>query len=43
MYILGENPVLTDPNSNHVRSGLANLEFLVVHELFLTETANMPM
>lgn len=39
MYILGENPVLTDPNSNHVRSGLANLEFLVVHELFLTETA----
>jgi formate dehydrogenase alpha subunit len=39
MYILGENPVLTDPNSNHIRSGLANLEFLVVHELFLTETA----
>ncbi len=39
MYILGENPVLTDPNSNHIRSGLENLEFLVVHELFLTETA----
>ena len=39
MYILGENPVLTDPNSNHIRSGLANLEFLVVQELFLTETA----
>lgn len=39
MYILGENPVLTDPNSHHIRSGLANLEFLVVHELFLTETA----
>lgn len=39
MYILGENPVLTDPNSNHVRSGLEKLEFLVVHELFLTETA----
>ncbi len=39
MYILGENPVLTDPNSNHIRSGLDNLEFLVVHELFLTETA----
>jgi len=39
MYILGENPVLTDPNSNHIRSGLEKLEFLVVHELFLSETA----
>lgn len=39
MFILGENPVLTDPNSNHIRSGLANLEFLLVQELFLTETA----
>lgn len=39
MYILGENPVLSDPNSNHIRSGLEKLEFLVVHELFLTETA----
>lgn len=39
MYILGENPVLTDPNSNHIRSGLEKMEFLVVHELFLTETA----
>lgn len=39
MYILGENPVLTDPNSNHIRSGLDKLEFLVVQELFLTETA----
>ena len=28
MYILGENPVLTDPNSSHIRSGLENLEFL---------------
>lgn len=39
MYILGENPVLTDPNSNHIRKGLAKLDFLVVQELFLTETA----
>lgn len=39
MYILGENPVLTDPNANHIKSGLEKLEFLVVHELFLTETA----
>ena len=39
MYILGENPVLSDPNSNHIRKGLEKLEFLVIHELFLTETA----
>lgn len=39
MYILGENPVLTDPNSNHIRSGLEKLDFLVVQELFMTETA----
>jgi formate dehydrogenase alpha subunit len=39
MYILGENPVLTDPNANHVRAALEKLEFLVVQELFLTETA----
>lgn len=39
MYILGENPVLTDPNTNEIRSGLEKLEFLVVQELFLSETA----
>ncbi len=39
MYILGENPVLSDPNTNHIRAGLEKLEFLVVQELFLTETA----
>jgi len=39
MYILGENPVLTDPNANHIKSGLDKLEFLVVQELFFTETA----
>jgi formate dehydrogenase alpha subunit len=39
MYILGENPVLTDPNANHIKAALGNLEFLVVQELFLTETA----
>jgi NADH-quinone oxidoreductase subunit G len=39
MYILGENPVLTDPNSEQIQSALTNLEFLVVHDLFLTETA----
>ncbi len=39
MFILGENPVLTDADSNEIRSGLENLDFLVVQELFLTETA----
>lgn len=39
MFILGENPVLTDPNSNHIRAALEKLDFLVVDELFLTETA----
>ena len=39
MYMLGENPFLSDPNINKVRKGLANLEFLVVQDIFLTETA----
>ncbi|MBW2388545.1 MAG: formate dehydrogenase subunit alpha, partial [Deltaproteobacteria bacterium] len=39
MYILGENPFLSDPNTNKVREGLGNLEFLVVQDIFLTETA----
>lgn len=40
MYILGENPVLTDPDANHIRAALEKLDFLVVQELFLTETAH---
>jgi formate dehydrogenase major subunit len=39
MYMMGENPFLSDPNSNKVRKALANLEFLVVQDIFLTETA----
>ena len=39
MYILGENPFISDPNSNKVRRALANLDFLVVQDIFLTETA----
>ena len=39
MYILGENPFLSDPNTNKVRKGLSNLDFLVVQDIFLTETA----
>ncbi len=39
MYILGENPAMSDPDLNHAREGLAMLEHLVVQDLFLTETA----
>ncbi len=39
MYILGENPFISDPNSNKVRAALSSLEFLVVQDIFLTETA----
>ena len=39
MYIMGENPAMSDPNANHVREAFAKLEHLVVQEIFLTETA----
>ena len=41
MYIVGENPVLSDANANHVRIALQSLDFLVVQEIFLTETAQL--
>jgi formate dehydrogenase alpha subunit len=41
IYIMGENPVLSDPDSNHVVEALKNLEFLVVQEIFLSETAEL--
>jgi predicted molibdopterin-dependent oxidoreductase YjgC len=40
MYIMGENPIITDPNINHTIEALKKLEFLVVQDLFLTETAH---
>ncbi|MBU7013894.1 MAG: formate dehydrogenase subunit alpha [Theionarchaea archaeon] len=39
MYIVGENPMVSDPNTNHVERALKNLEFLVVQDIFMTETA----
>jgi predicted molibdopterin-dependent oxidoreductase YjgC len=39
MYIMGENPVITDPNMNHTVKALENLEFLVVQDIFMTDTA----
>ena len=41
MYIVGENPVRSDANANHVRKALNALEFLVVQDIFLTETAEL--
>ena len=39
MYIMGENPAMSDPDAQHAREGLAMLEHLVVQDLFMTETA----
>jgi formate dehydrogenase alpha subunit len=41
MYIMGENPILSDPDANHVREALSKLDFLVVQDMFLTETAQL--
>jgi formate dehydrogenase major subunit len=39
MYIMGENPAMSDPDANHARAALAALQHLVVQDIFLTETA----
>ncbi len=39
LYVMGENPVLSDPDSSHVEEGLQNVELLVVQDIFMTETA----
>jgi formate dehydrogenase major subunit len=39
MYIMGENPAMSDPDVQHAREAFANLDHLVVQEIFLTETA----
>ncbi len=40
MYVLGENPAMSDPDADHAREALAKLDHLVVQDIFLTETAN---
>ena len=40
MYIMGENPAMSDPDLNHARAALAHLEHLVVQDIFLTETCS---
>ncbi|MEO6408066.1 MAG: formate dehydrogenase subunit alpha [Burkholderiaceae bacterium] len=39
MYVMGENPAMSDPDANHAREALAALDHLVVQDIFLTETA----
>jgi formate dehydrogenase major subunit len=39
MYVMGENPAMSDPDASHAREALAELEHLVVQDIFLTETA----
>jgi formate dehydrogenase (coenzyme F420) alpha subunit len=41
MYIMGENPMISDPDLTHVEKALNNLEFLVVQDIFMTETAEL--
>jgi formate dehydrogenase major subunit len=39
MYIMGENPMMSDPNTNHVEQALRSLDFMVVQDIFPSETA----
>ena len=41
LYVIGENPMVSDPDLNHAEKCLTNLEFLVVQDIFLTETARL--
>lgn len=41
MFIMGENPMLSDPDINHVREALNKLDFLVVQDIFLSESAKL--
>ena len=41
LYCMGEDPVITDADANHVRKGLKALDFLVVQDIFMSETAKL--
>ncbi|HDQ70536.1 MAG TPA: hypothetical protein ENN19_00380 [Chloroflexi bacterium] len=41
LYVIGENPMTSDPDLNHVRHALEETEFLVVQDMFMTETAQL--
>ncbi len=41
LYVMGENPILSEPNMNHALKAFKSLDFLIVQDLFLTETAEL--
>ena len=41
LYIIGENPLVSDPDLNHAKKSIQNLDFLVVQDIFMTETAQL--
>jgi formate dehydrogenase major subunit len=41
LYIIGENPLVSDPDVNHAEKSLNNLDFMVVQDIFLSETARL--
>ncbi len=41
LYVMGENPMLSDPDVNHVKKALEKVDFMVVQDIFLTETAEL--
>jgi formate dehydrogenase major subunit/formate dehydrogenase alpha subunit len=41
LYVIGENPLVSDPDVNHAEKSLKNLDFLVVQDIFLNETARL--
>lgn len=41
LYVMGENPMISDPDINHVKKALETIDFIVVQDIFLTETALM--
>jgi len=41
LYVMGENPMMSDPDSSHIEQALSNLDFFVVQDIFLSETAHL--
>ena len=41
LYVMGENPMMTDPNTNHVEKAIRNLDFLVVQDIFPNDTGHL--
>jgi formate dehydrogenase alpha subunit len=41
LYIIGENPLISDPDLNHAKKSFKNLDFIVVQDIFMTETARL--